>query len=511
MKKALLILLLCGLAVPPSVEAMHKDAGTAGASFLKIGQSARVGGMGGAFTAIGADAACLNWNPAGLAQIRSHRHIYTTYGKWFADTNFGNISYASPFGKKSSLGMSLTYLDYGELDASSSQDDYGVPLVESSFKASDMSFSCGYAKDINFLKRNVRIGFALKGVRLAIAADDAIGYGLDAGINHNLSDRLSVGFVMKNLGVLGKMDGETDPLPQDMRLGGVYKIIHSKNHSLLLSVDGVAPADNNMHYLSGLEYGFKNRLFMRAGYRGNYDTDRLTAGIGIRYKNMLFDYAYAPYEMLDEATHRFSFGLSFASNAEEEPAVDPYEQMRRELSAMREQSKESFAEAEKEAAKKQEAHKLKIDELVRPSIPIITSSSGNEGGEPEKMTIDKTQITTHIREEGVSIVMNYGVGIGAMTADDRKKIEAKINEIRKVLSNAVMVIEGHTDSAGNERENLVLSYKRAWRVYEYLLDDVGIPAENMKVKAMGEAHPIADNKTEEGRYKNRRVEIFFVK
>ena len=69
-----------------------------------------------------------------------------------------------------------------------------------------------------------------------------------------------------------------------------------------------------------------------------------------------------------------------------------------------------------------------------------------------------------------------------------------------------MKISGYTDSSGGEDANLRLSEKRAQRVKAYLVEN-GIDENRLEAKGFGEANPIADNDTAEGRRKNRRVEL----
>lgn len=70
-------------------------------------------------------------------------------------------------------------------------------------------------------------------------------------------------------------------------------------------------------------------------------------------------------------------------------------------------------------------------------------------------------------------------------------------------------IEGHTDSKGNDKFNKKLSQKRADAVRKYLIDK-GVAGDRMEAKGYGEEVPIADNRTDEGRGQNRRVEFFIV-
>ncbi len=68
-------------------------------------------------------------------------------------------------------------------------------------------------------------------------------------------------------------------------------------------------------------------------------------------------------------------------------------------------------------------------------------------------------------------------------------------------------IGGHTDPAGTEKANQKISEKRALSAKKYLMDKFGIAENRLTTKGYGATKPIADNKTEEGRSKNRRVEF----
>ena len=71
-------------------------------------------------------------------------------------------------------------------------------------------------------------------------------------------------------------------------------------------------------------------------------------------------------------------------------------------------------------------------------------------------------------------------------------------------------IAGHTDNVGSDEYNLDLSERRAKAVFDYLISK-GIPANRLGSKGFGESRPVADNTTEEGRQKNRRVECVLLK
>lgn len=70
-----------------------------------------------------------------------------------------------------------------------------------------------------------------------------------------------------------------------------------------------------------------------------------------------------------------------------------------------------------------------------------------------------------------------------------------------------ILITGYTDNVGSEADNLKLSTDRALSVIHYLLSSRQIAKERLQYKGFGEAKPIADNSTEQGRAMNRRTEL----
>lgn len=91
------------------------------------------------------------------------------------------------------------------------------------------------------------------------------------------------------------------------------------------------------------------------------------------------------------------------------------------------------------------------------------------------------------------------------------KIELdKMVEIMKKNPSLKAEIIGHTDNQGTPEGNQKLSEERAKAVAKYLSDN-GVGADRLKTKGYGDTKPVADNTTEEGRRKNRRVEMAFTK
>lgn len=83
----------------------------------------------------------------------------------------------------------------------------------------------------------------------------------------------------------------------------------------------------------------------------------------------------------------------------------------------------------------------------------------------------------------------------------------KIADIIKDFPGFHVQVDGHTDNVGKPESNLKLSQERAAAVVTYLVNQKGTDAQRLSAKGWGDAKPIADNKTEAGRAKNRRVDF----
>jgi OmpA-OmpF porin, OOP family len=89
--------------------------------------------------------------------------------------------------------------------------------------------------------------------------------------------------------------------------------------------------------------------------------------------------------------------------------------------------------------------------------------------------------------------------------EGRAKLDDLVSKIQGI-SLEVIIAVGHTDSVGNDNYNQRLSIRRAEAVKAYLVSK-GIERNRVYTEGKGEKQPVADNKTAEGRAKNRRVEI----
>lgn len=116
---------------------------------------------------------------------------------------------------------------------------------------------------------------------------------------------------------------------------------------------------------------------------------------------------------------------------------------------------------------------------------------------------------TRLAGDALKIGIASDVSFDVDKADIRSAALATYNKIASVLKDydqTVIHVVGHTDSTGSDAHNQGLSERRASSVYSVLLSN-GVVADRMLKEGRGEREPIADNNTNAGRSKNRRVDI----
>ncbi|HEU5175230.1 MAG TPA: OmpA family protein, partial [Gemmatimonadaceae bacterium] len=114
--------------------------------------------------------------------------------------------------------------------------------------------------------------------------------------------------------------------------------------------------------------------------------------------------------------------------------------------------------------------------------------------------------------EGIAVTFESGLLYDFNSAVVKPTAATNLTNLANSLKeypNTDVVIVGHTDSVGTYDYNQQLSERRARAAADYLISR-GVAASRIRASGLGETEPIASNSTEDGRAKNRRVEVAIV-
>ena len=148
---------------------------------------------------------------------------------------------------------------------------------------------------------------------------------------------------------------------------------------------------------------------------------------------------------------------------------------------------------------------VEASEMTGDSQYVFTSVVTEEM--KQEMTSDAKAWADEINKSGRAAV--YGIEFDTGKATLRPESEKVLVQVAGLLNSQPdwkMKIEGHTDSTGTKQGNQTLSQQRAASVVAWLVKD-GIAASRLTAVGMGDTKPIADNTTDAGRARNRRVEL----
>ena len=133
--------------------------------------------------------------------------------------------------------------------------------------------------------------------------------------------------------------------------------------------------------------------------------------------------------------------------------------------------------------------------------------------ETKPMETKMTVVTSEEMAQGLETsgrIALYGIYFDTDKADIKPESKPALEEMAKLLKafpDLRVLIVGHTDSTGDREYNMGLSRRRAEAVVKSLRDHYGIAASRLIPAGVGMLAPVASNRTEEGRAKNRRVEL----
>jgi len=122
-----------------------------------------------------------------------------------------------------------------------------------------------------------------------------------------------------------------------------------------------------------------------------------------------------------------------------------------------------------------------------------------------------TRNEARVFREGDTIILRLvGLTFDSGKAEIKQQdfdLLAKVEKAIDVFPRSELVIEGHTDSYGGDEFNQRLSQERAESVQKYMINAMRLPSYRLIATGYGETNPVANNETESGRARNRRIDI----
>lgn len=146
-------------------------------------------------------------------------------------------------------------------------------------------------------------------------------------------------------------------------------------------------------------------------------------------------------------------------------------------------------------------------------LTILPGAVVSKDGTDDGLKNVKTEFNDASRtDEGIKFSLSSDVLFPTNSSYLTEKAKTELNKLVKILNqdrSKKIRVDGHTDATGEVNYNIWLSEKRAASVKKYL-EDGGVTGSRITTKGLGPNKPIADNKTAEGRQKNRSVEIIIL-
>ncbi len=168
--------------------------------------------------------------------------------------------------------------------------------------------------------------------------------------------------------------------------------------------------------------------------------------------------------------------------------------------------------AREHGAQRQTAERLARLEKERERLQLALSEARLLNAERQGEWLEKELLGQATTETSRGLVMTLGdVLFDSGQSELRPAATRTVLQVAKFLrlnQRRVVRVEGYTDSRGDAQLNLELSLGRA-RLVRDMLVDFGVDGKRIQVAGYGEAYPVAENASNQGRARNRRVEIVF--
>lgn len=283
--------------------------GTSSLQFLKIGNSARSGGMGETFVAISDDMSALFYNPAGLVLFKENGMIFS-HTEWFVDTRLEYFGGVYHIGNNNAIGLSVTSLSTEDMKVTTEFQPEGTGDY---FRFSDISVGLSFARQMT---EQFSFGATVKYVEetlgelkmRTVLGDIATIYKTGLGTTRfavaitNFGAQVAPSGSVKLLGNRTADDFQKFPPPTLFKIGFAFEPVMTSVNRLTTSIQLNSPNDNAEFMNLGVEYAYKEYLFFRGGYKFNVDAESFSLGAGFKvpvsFSKVNLDYSISKYKEL---------------------------------------------------------------------------------------------------------------------------------------------------------------------------------------------------------------------
>lgn len=329
--KMKLFLTLCFLvfaALPAQAQGLFPDlggqrTGISGFQFLKIPVSARSAALAQTGITTIADATSIYSNPA-LAVDVMRNDVSFSYAAWLVELQHISASAVIRLTPRDAIGIGIMALRSPDMDVTTTTNPFGTGET---FSYGDFLGALSYSRRMT---EQFSFGVTGKLIRENIGAVSATAFAVDLGVCYKL-DLLGIRFAatVENFGGTATPSG-SQPLfgldgsqtaeafrgiepPTYFRLGISLDPIKDGDNRLTTLAQLNHPNDNAEQIALGVEYAWRNLLYLRAGYNlGREEQNMPDLGLGLNYKSAFaavkFDYAFVNFKTLG-ATHRITVSL----------------------------------------------------------------------------------------------------------------------------------------------------------------------------------------------------------
>ena len=296
-------------------------AGISTAQFLKLGVGSRSSAMGDAFVAVANDASALYWNPAGLVQFDKNEVIFS-HNKWVVDINHDFAGAVYHLDETNTFGLAFTSLSMDQMKVTTEFAPFGTGEY---FSFGDIALAVTYSRKmtdqfsfggtVRYIEETLD-KLKMRGVMIDLGTYYWTGLGTTrfAVTVSNFGNQLAPDGKVVLIGKREKSDWQSFSPPTIFRIGFAFEPYQDDDNKLTTAIQLNHPNDNSENVATGLEYSWRNIVYLRGGYLFNVEEQNYSFGFGVHVPISIamcsVDYSFTNFTKLGNS-QRFSIILGF--------------------------------------------------------------------------------------------------------------------------------------------------------------------------------------------------------